>query len=207
MIKLNGVDRPSTANTPSEVPHGTYVLADYPNLSEIQRSNNFEFIITNVDNILRAGMTEGETNSTIENAQEILRLSVVSAPIPHYTQNPIEVRRGNSVMKYAGVPTFSNGSIVVNDYIGLDTKSVLMACQNLSYNVLTEKVGLASDYKKDAFLIEYTPDYQEVRRWKLHGCWVSGLSESDYSQDNSEKHQITATIEYDRAEIDTSGIA
>lgn len=207
MIKLNGVDRPSTANTPSEVPHGTYVLADYPNLSEIQRSNNFEFIITNVDNILRAGMTEGETNSTIENAQEILRLSVVSAPIPHYTQNPIEVRRGNSVMKYAGVPTFSNGSIVVNDYIGLDTKSVLMAWQNLSYNVLTEKVGLASDYKKDAFLIEYTPDYQEVRRWKLHGCWVSGLSESDYSQDNSEKHQITATIEYDRAEIDTSGIA
>ena len=207
MIRLNGVDRPSTINTPSESAHGTYVLADNPNLSEIQRSNNFEFIITDIDGILRAGMAEGGANSTFPNAQEVLRLSVVSAPIPHYTQNAIEVRRGNSVMKYAGTPTFSNGTVVVNDYIGLDTKSVLMAWQNLSYNVATEKVGLASDYKKDAYLIEYTPDYQQVRKWILHGCWVSGLSESDYSQDNSEKHQITATIEYDRAEIDTSGIA
>ena len=205
-IRLNGIDQPSTLADGSVSPHGTYVLADNPQLYEIQRSNNFEFVVTDIDNLIRAGMVGNESNAKINNAQEILRLSVVSAPIPHFTQNAIEVRRGNSVMKFAGVPTFSNGTIVVNDYIGIDTKAVVMAWQNLSYNTATEKVGLASDYKKDAYLIEYTPDYQEVRRWRLHGCWVSGLQESEYNQENSEKHQITITIEYDRAEIDTSEV-
>ena len=35
---------------------GTYHLASNPNMFEIQRSNNFEFIITDIDGIMRAGM-------------------------------------------------------------------------------------------------------------------------------------------------------
>jgi hypothetical protein len=180
------------------------VLADNPNLYDIQRINYFEFVVTDINGILRAGSTGEEGNARIDNAQEVLRVSVVSAPIPHFTQTPIEIRRGNSVMKAAGVPSFNNGTLVVNDYIGADTKAVLMAWQNLSYNVRTEKVGLMSDYKKDAYLVEYTPDYQQVRKWRLHGCWVSGISETDYSQESNEKNTIQATIEYDRAEIDMS---
>ena len=79
-----------------------------------------------------------------------------------------------------------------------------MAWQNLSYNVRTEKVGLAKDYKKDCYLLEYSPDYQLVRKWIMHGCWVSSISEDDYNSDSNDKHMISATIEYDRAEIDTS---
>ena len=205
-IRINGIDVESTINTQTANPQGTYVLADNPNLYEIQRENNFEFIVTDIDNILRAGAQGSETNARIPNAQEVLRISVVSAPIPHFTQNAIEIRRGNSVVKAAGVPTFNSGNLVVNDYIGADTKAVLMAWQNLSYNVTTEKVGLMSDYKKDAYLIEYTPDYQQVRKWRLHGCWISSLSEGEYNQENNGKHQITATIEYDRAEIDMSEV-
>lgn len=203
-IKLYGVDRESTLNTPTSNSQGAYVLADNPNLYEIQRKNYFEFVVTDINGILRAGSTGEEGNARIDNAQEVLRVSVVSAPIPHFTQTPIEIRRGNSVMKAAGVPSFNNGTLVVNDYIGADTKAVLMAWQNLSYNVRTEKVGLMSDYKKDAYLVEYTPDYQQVRKWRLHGCWVSGISETDYSQESNEKNTIQATIEYDRAEIDMS---
>lgn len=203
-IRLNGVDRESTINTVASNSKGAYVLADNPNLYEIQRKNNFEFVVTDVDGILRAGATGDEATARLTNAQEVLRVSVVSAPIPHYTQTAIEIRRGNSVMKAAGVPTFNNGTLVVNDFIGADTKAVLMAWQNLSYNVRTEKVGLMSDYKKDAYLIEYTPDYQQVRKWILHGCWVSGISEDAYNQEANEKNTISATIEFDRAEIDMS---
>lgn len=203
-IRINGIDVESTINTQTAKPQGTYVLADNPNLYEIQRDNNFEFIVTDIDNILRAGAQGNEANARIPNAQEVLRLSVVSAPIPHFSQTPIEIRRGNSVVKAAGVPTFTNGNLVVNDYIGADTKAVLMAWQNLSYNVQTEKVGLMSDYKKDAYLIEYTPDYQQVRKWRLHGCWISSITENEYNQENNGKHQVTAQIEYDRAEIDMS---
>ena len=185
---------------------GTYHLADNPNLFEIQRNNNYEFLIMDIDGIRRAGMTGSEDSSVsnIANAQEIIRLSVTQASVPHFTQQPIEVKRGNSTLKYAGVPSFQSGTIVVNDFIGAPAKEVLMAWQNLSYNVQTEKVGLASDYKKDCKLLEYTPDYQLVRTWILHGCWISGLSEDNYDSESNNKHSVNCTIEYDRAEVDTS---
>lgn len=203
-IRINGINRASTINELSPK-HGTYHLADNPNLYEIQRSNNFEFVLTNIDGILRPGMDNKKANR-LQNAQEILRLSVTQAAVPHFTQQPIPIRRGNSTLKYAGVPEFNEGQIVINDYIGAESKVILMAWQNLSYNVQTEKVGLVSDYKKDAYLIEYTPDMQIVRQWRLHGCWVSSISEGEFNSDSNEKRTITATIQYDRAEIDTSSI-
>ena len=205
-IRINGTDKASTINTSAVSPMGTYHLAANHNLYEIQRSNNFEFIVTDIDGISKAGMISGQVSGTIENAQEIIRLSVASSSIPHFSQDPIEVKRGNSTMKFAGVPKFDAGTIKVNDYIGAATKEVLMAWQNLSYNVATEKVGLASDYKKDCYLVEYTPDYQKVRQWKLHGCWISKLDGGEFSSDNNDKMQITVTIEYDKAEVDSSGI-
>lgn len=187
---------------------GTYHLADNPQLFEIQRSNNYEFIVTDIDGIMRAGMQGTESNAYINNAQEMLRLSVTKAFVPHFKQETVTVKRGNSTLKYAGVPSFDSGSLDFNDFIGADVKSILKAWQNLSYNVKTEKVGSldVTNYKKDCYLIEYTPDYRKVRTWKLYGCWISALSEGEYTNDNGDKHQVSATIEYDRAEIDTSEV-
>lgn len=205
-IRINGTDRPSTINQSSVSPMGTYHMAANTNLYEIQRTNNFEFIVTDIDGITKAGMIGGETNGSISNAQEIIRMAVSSSTVPFFSQPAIEVKRGNSTMKFAGVPTFESGTIKVNDYIGASAKEVLLAWQSLSYNVVTEKVGLASDYKKDCYLVEYTPDYQKVRQWKMHGCWISKLGCSEFSSDTNDKVQIDATIEYDKAELDTSDV-
>ena len=140
-----------------------YHLADNPELYEIQRSNNFDFIVTDIDNIVRSDAKDTDTNRTISNAQNVLHFSVVSSSLPMFTQEVVTVNYGNSVMKAAGKPTFSDGTLVVNDFIGADTKSVLMAWQNLSYNVRTDKVGRMADYKKNCYLQEYTPDWQLVR--------------------------------------------
>lgn len=188
---------------------GTYHLSDNPQLFEIQRNNTYQFIVTDIDDILRAGAIGTEKNARFANAQEMLSLAIAEAPIPHFSQETIEVKRGNSTLKYAGVPTFNSGSLTFNDFIGADVKSILMAWQNLSYNVYTEKVGSldVTKYKKDAYLIEYTPDYRKVRTWILHGCWIKELNESNYANDNGDKHQISCTIEYDRAEIDLTDVA
>jgi hypothetical protein len=178
---------------------GSYHLANNTtDLYEIQRSNNFEFVVTNLTELLRAGEIEG-VGGTIKNVSEVLRLSVVSAAVPTFTQEPIIIRRGNSVMKAAGIPTFNEGSLVINDFIGADGKSALMAWQNLSYDVRTEKVGRMKDYKKDCYLLEYTPDYQLVRQWLLKGCWVSGITMSEFNQEQGEKRTVSATIQYDSA--------
>lgn len=207
-IVLNGVDRPSTVNAPFTVPHGTYHMADNPAMYEPQRTNNFEFMVTGLGTtILKSGFNEGDSNAYLSDPESIIRLSVKSTFVPHFSQDAITIRRGNSMLKYAGTPTFNNGSLTIKDYIGTDAKMALMAWQNQSYNVLTEKVGLAKDYKHDCYLLEYTPDYQLVRTWKLYGCWISSISESTFDYDNQNGvNEITATIEYDKAMPDTSDI-
>ena len=84
-----------------------------------------------------------------------------------------------------------------------------MAWQNLSYNVYTEKVGSldvpAQNYKKDAFLIEYTPDYRKVRQWRLYGCWISDLSEDGYDNYSGDAKKVKCTIQYDYATLDQNG--
>ena len=187
---------------PQDNTYGTYHLADNPALYDPMRNNTFEFVVTGLDKLLRVGADGSEENAYITNAQEVLRLSVDSASIPMFTQEVISVKRGNSTIKFAGTPSFASGSLVVNDWIGADSKSALMAWQNLSYNVKTDRVGNAADYKKDCWLIEYTPDYtKQVRQWQLKGCFISGLSEDAYSMSSDGKKTISATIEYDRAEL------
>ena len=187
---------------------GSYHLADNPSLYEVARANNFEFVVTNLGDLLRAGANETDNNAYIKGstAEDVIRLSVESSSVPTYKQAVLSLRRGNSVMKFAGLPDFDDGSLVVRDFIGADTKSALMAWQNLSYNVLTEKVGLASDYKKDCYLVEYTPDYQKVRQWKMHGCWISGITEEEFSHETNDKKSCIVKIEYDSAELDTSEV-
>ena len=178
---------------------GAYHLADNPALYEPQRRNNFRFLITDIDGILRPGATGENDTDSLVNAQKYIDMAVVSQTVPTFTQSVIEIRRGNSVMKAAGIPTFNEGSLVVKDYIGADTKSILMAWQNLSYNVETEKVGRMSAYKKDCYLIEYDPDYKMVHQWLLKGCWISGIQMQEYTNESGDEQSITATIQYDKA--------
>lgn len=185
---------------------GTYHLGENPQLYSPQRANNYEFIVTDIDDILRPGATGDELNATFRNAQEVLRLSVSQAFVPHFTQSVVEVKRGNSIVKFAGVPTFGSGSLQFHDFIGANTKEVLMAWQHLNYNVYTEKVGSldVTPYKKEAALLELTPDNRKIRQWRIHGCWISALSEGAYSNYDGDKKIIDCTIEYDWAELDTN---
>ena len=177
-------------------------LANY----EAARSGFFSLIVDDIDNIVKASYSgadvkEAAASEKIARAQEVLKLNVVKAPVPHFTLKTEQYRRGNDVVKFAGVPDFESGNIVVDDVVGLDTKSILMAWQGLAYNVHTRKGGRMKDYKKNATLIEYTQDFEQIRSWTLHGCWISNITEGEFDKENDGKRQITAKIEYDRAEI------
>ena len=104
-------------------------------------------------------------------------------------------------MKAAGIPSFNEGELVIKDYRGADGKSILLAWQNLSYNVKGQTIGHMSGYKKDCYLIEYSPDYSRiVRQWILHGCWISGISQDAFNVEEGGERNVTATIQYDWAE-------
>lgn len=206
MIRIKGQNKASTVAEPSLEVHGAYALADNPELWEPQRANNFEFVVSDLDNLVRPGVSPDSDNAKFDNAQKLLRLSVQSATVPHFTQSAIEINRGNTSIKVAGRMSFGEGSIVIQDAIGANTKEILMAWQLLSGDPETEKVGHMSDYYKDAWLIEYTPDYQVVRQWRLKGCWISGITEDAYAQDSDSVKNVTATIQYNKGYIDNSDI-
>ena len=146
-----------------------------------------------------SGAAAASDKITANNVQELIKLNVLTFDVPHFELETLQYKRGNEVVKFAGVPTFSSGSLKVDDVVGVDTKSVLMAWQGLAYNVHTRKGGRMKDYKRDCTLIEYTQDYEQVRSWTLYGCWIKTISEDAFDRENDGKRAITATIEYDRA--------
>lgn len=178
-------------------------LANY----EAARNAFFTLIVDDLSNLLSpdyAGPADGaaESNRIAEaKAQEILKLNVIKAPVPHFSLNTEEFRRGNEVVKFATTPTWDGGSITVEDVIGQDTKSILMAWLYLAYNPNTRKGGRMKDYKKTCTLCEYTQDYELVRTWTLEGVFITKLEEGDFDRENDGKRQITAQLSYDRATV------
>ena len=176
-------------------------LANY----EAARSGFFTLIVDDIDNIVKASFSGDRNTATandrIARAQEVLKLNVVKAPVPHFSLKKESYRRGNDVVNFAGVPDFKDGSIVVDDVVGLDTKSILMAWQGLAYNVYTRKGGRMKDYKKNCTLVEYTQDFEQIRSWTLYGCWIQDIQEGNFDKENDGKRQITANVVYDRAEL------
>ena len=165
------------------------------------KKNFFEFIVEDLTNLLKPGVEEelAQASDYITDGQEIIRLTVNKAPVPHYELNEIEIRKGNSSVWYAGTPTFSDGTLEVDDMIGANSKAVLEAWQNLAYNVNTDQGGRAINYKKNCTLIEYTSDHVKVRSWKLIGCWIKNITEPDYDKESDDLSRVQATIRYDRA--------
>ena len=182
---------------------GTRHIAAHPELYTPSRDNNYVFYVHFKDRLLKAGVdADVATDSNYfdaAQAQEVLALSVTQAAVPHYTQTPIEVPRGNVVVKFAGAIKFDSGEFAFNDYIGAQTKDILMAWQRLSGDPLDQTVGEAEDYKMTATLIEYTPSHRQIRHWDFSGVWISGVSEGPLSSDSDGKRQVSATIHYDWA--------
>ena len=129
-------------------------------------------------------------------------MSVESCPIPHFTQDVITIVRGNSQVHFAGKPQFPAGNIVCNEYLGADAVDVLESWQHLSYNIEEDYVGRAADYKKTCYLIECDNQGNPYKRYKLFGCFITGLSEEALNMTNSDKRQVQANISYDRAVLD-----
>jgi hypothetical protein len=184
------------------------------NLSNYEAARNSFFVfhidpseLTNLyspdfdpDGGAQASINEG-TRFDGQTASDYLRLNVVKASVPSFTVATHEYRRGNDVIKFAGVPTYKDGSITVDDVVSLQVKDMLYSWLYLAYNPKTRKGGRMKDYKKTCTLIEYTQDYQQIRYWTLYGCFVTGIDEAEFDRTNDGKRQITVAISYDRAEM------
>ena len=183
---------------------GAYHFSDSRDkyMYEPMRNNTFLFTVPNIGDLTQPYDNAGSDVIKGTDAEEYLTLSVMKAPIPTYSIAPIEIRRGNSVMKAAGLPTFNQGELTVRDFIGADCLSVLQAWQKLAYDPETQLVGNMADYKRDCYLTQYNVDYSEVvHRWLLKGCWISALSQNPVDVESGDARTVTATIQFDSGHI------
>src|SRR5574344_946340 len=93
---------------------------------EPQRTNNFELQFIDLGSIKKAG---GQTypqdiKDALNNAEDMI-LSVKSAFNPSLSVSQLSVQYGNNTVKYAGIPSYSNGTVVWNDFYDRDTERVL----------------------------------------------------------------------------------
>ena len=182
-----------------ETNYGVYHLADNPAQYQPVRTNNYRCICQGLEELVRVGGDANNRNDYLENAQEVIDFSVVSYDAPNFTQDEIQIRRGNSTVYFAGTPRFNTSNLVINDFVGADGKSILQAWQALSYDVVNDIINPSTKYKKDMLILEYTPDNVLIKVWELKGCWVTSLTETGYSSESPAKKTVTATIRYDRA--------
>lgn len=140
---------------------------------------------------------------------DYLRLNVVKASVPNFKiSNVITYRRGNDVVKMAGVPEFNDGSITVDDVVGLHVKDMLYSWLYLAYDPHTRKGGRMVDYKKTATLLEYTQDYKLIRYWILDGCFITAIDDAEFDREGGDdKRQLTVSISFDRAMMYTDNSA
>ena len=187
---------------------GAYHLSDplNYNLYEVQRNSHYEFLVpADMNGLFRDGSFVYENNSADKltgNMQEVIRYSVTAAFFPKLQQDEIEIVRGNSSMYAAGKPSWTGGSIRINDFIGSESKEYLYAWRRLSYDLRTDKVGRMADYKKTATLCEYTQDYELIRTWTLEGVFITKVSDDEFNREQDGKRQLKVEFSYDRAIMD-----
>lgn len=173
---------------------------------EAARSGFFILVVDGLDDLLkpnyRGEAENAEDSDKIKKAQETLKLSVTKCPVPHFEIATNEYRRGNDVVKFAGIPTWNGGTITVADYVGLDTKSLLMSWLYKAYNPHTRKGGRMKDYKKTATLCEYTQDYELIRTWTIEGMFITKITEDDFDKENDGPRKLNVEFVFDRATVD-----
>lgn len=163
---------------------------------EPQRNNNFEVHIYGLNNLRTV---DTKMNVPQDIAEQSLTLSAVSVGQINTNVGILTIPYGNTKVKYAGLPEISDSDIVYNDYIGKSTERVIAAWHSLVFDPKTEKIGLASSYKKRALLIETAPDGTRARAWELQGCWPSNVQYGAYDYNGGATRQITMTLTYDVA--------
>ena len=161
---------------------------------EPQRTNNFEIRFEGLDSLVSS---TGEMKYT--DCAKAITLSVANVGDLAQNIEAIAVNYGNNAIKFAGKPTLNSISLTINDFIGLETERILEAWSSLVYNKNTQKVGRATAYKKRAYLVEYSPDYEIAKVWQLEGCWPGTITYGGYAQENNGQRQINMDLNVDFA--------
>lgn len=180
----------------------SHLFINTANGFEPQRTNNFEMVITGLSTIKPAGddVYSEKVANMLKNMGDDLVLSIKNGFTPKENISTLEVPYGNSLVKFAGKPTYDDGTIIWNDYYDKDIELILKAWQRAASNPKNGAIGDAKNYKRECIMTMYSPGYTVARRWLIHGCWVNHVNGDDMGNENNSIRTLSAGFVYDWAE-------
>ena len=180
----------------------SHLFINTDNGFEPQRTNNFEMSITGLSNLKPAGGGDysPKVRAMLNNMSDDLVLSIKNGFTPQEKISVLPVPYGNSEVKFAGRPTYDEGSIIWNDYYDKDIELLLKAWQMAAFNPQNGAVCDAKNYKLEAIMTMYSPGYTVARRWLIHGCWLANVNGDDLGNENNSIRTLSAQFVYDWAQ-------
>lgn len=137
------------------------------------------------------------------NLDSSVELAVQSANLPVITNEPIEVPFMNETRRVAGKIMVEAGELTIRDYVDPDIAAKVEDWRGMVSDVKAGKIFYASAYKCDGTLQCYDGEGGVTKQWRLVGCWPSNVNFGQLDYSTSDQVQITMTVQYDKAYMDT----
>ena len=128
----------------------------------------------------------------------IIRLSCLSAFLPEWSTEDIVLKHMNEERTVTGRVTYGEGELVCYDYFDKQTAENLYGWAETYYNPITGEIGLAATSKKEGVLVQYSPDGNKTRSWKLIGVRCKSWKWGEANHEGGDSCKITIGIKYDK---------
>lgn len=129
----------------------------------------------------------------------VVTLAIESFPFPKQRNDPIELPFLNQTRKVAGQGMIDDVELVVRDFVDQPVLTTLQNWRNAVYDPISGRIGLAKNYKREAFAHWISPDGGSSRAYKLEGVWPILVDPGDADMNSSEKVLINVQLSVDKA--------
>lgn len=144
---------------------------------------------------------------------DTVALSLVRGFLPTNYNEEIPIPYGNEVVYVAGRSIWEPGGLICRDWVDRACAKAFLDWRVQVFNPQDGSIGFAADYKRDASIILFPPNYDESsqarggqfqRVWTLHGCWPVRVNAAanDLDQTSSGQVMMEIALRYDRATAD-----
>lgn len=132
---------------------------------------------------------------------EMIMLSLVNFSLPTVTNEVLNIKHGNTDVKFAGTTTWSgSGQLQVIDYITTDMSKIISDWRELVYRPSNDAIGWAAEYKKAGDVCLVGPDGTFERTWHYEGIWPSEVNYGEITHESTnDPVRIEIQLQYDRA--------
>jgi hypothetical protein len=130
---------------------------------------------------------------------DLVTLSLESFPMPKFTINPVEAMYLNTRSKFAGNVNVEDLTIVVRDFVDVQTALVLWDWFLETHDPYTGRNGLARYYKKAGTITTYGPNGFFDREMIVQGLWINNMDPGDIDMSADDILKISLTCSCDRA--------